>query len=426
LAHPQGWRDFRTALEAETGGILMEQAAASHGVLFEAFKAVANVLATPWLSFTLTTVGLLLLLRFRRYVFNWWIGILAIAIEAGVIIWGMKDPNFMLIVGKPDNVPITAMLFISTFVLWLAMVQAVNNDRRVEQKLPPDEKETSNQKTWVWPDLLYIEFIALIICSIILILWAIYLRAPLEQPANPAATPNPSKAPWYFLGLQEMLVYYDPWYAGVVLPSIIVVGLMAIPYIDTNPKGSGYFTFTERRFSIGIFLFGYLALWVFMIITGTFLRGPGWNFFGPFEFWDPHKIVALNNVNLSDYVWVKWFQWIYQKTHIEWFNQGLPQVRNAIPQLLPPDPTSIRLFFIEVGHAIKREFAGILFLAFYFLALPGILAKTILKKFYEELDLARYSVLVMLFLTMFTLPLKMVLRWTMTLKYFVDTPWIKF
>jgi hypothetical protein len=163
-----------------------------------------------------------------------------------------------------------------------------------------------------------------------------------------------------------------------------------------------------------------------MIITGTFLRGPGWNFFGPFEYWDPHKIVALNNVNLSDYVWVKWFQWIYQKTHIEWFNQGLPQVRNAIPQLLPPDPTSIRLFLVEVGHAIKREFAGILFLAFYFLALPGILAKTILKKFYEQLDLARYSVLVMLFLTMFTLPLKMVLRWTMTLKYFVDTPWIKF
>jgi Cytochrome b(C-terminal)/b6/petD len=404
----------------------MEQAAASHGVLFEAFKAVANVLATPWLSFTLTTVGLLLLLRFRRFVFNWWIGILAIAIEGGVIIWGMKDPNFMLIVGKPDNVPITAMLFISTFVLWLAMVQAVNNDRRVEQKLPPDEKETSNQKTWVWPDLLYIEFIALIICTIVLILWAIYLRAPLEQPANPAATPNPSKAPWYFLGLQEMLVYYDPWYAGVVLPSIIVVGLMAIPYIDINPKGSGYFTFTERRFSIGIFLFGYLALWVFMIITGTFLRGPGWNFFGPFEYWDPHKIVALNNVNLSDYVWIKWFQWIYQKTHIEWFNQGLPQVQNAIPQLLPPNGASIQAFLIEVGHAIKREFAGLLFLAFYFLALPGILAKTILKKFYEELDLARYSVLVMLFLTMFTLPLKMVLRWTMTLKYFVDTPWIKF
>ena len=394
--------------------------------MFEGFKAVANILASPKLSFLLAVGGLFLVLRFRRYVFNWWVGILVILIEAGMIIWGMNDPNFALIVGKADNVPITIMLFLSTFTLWLAMSQAVNNDRRAEQKLPPDEKETSNQKTWVWPDLLYIEFIALIICSIVLILWAIYLRAPLEQPANPAATPNPSKAPWYFLGLQEMLVYYDPWYAGVVLPMVIVAGLIAVPYIDINPKGNGYYTFTDRKFAIGIFLFGYLALWVFMIITGTFLRGPGWNFFGPFEFWDPHKIVALNNVNLSDYVWVVWFQKLYRMTHIEWFNQGLPQVRNAIPQLIPPDGRSIGLFLIEVGHAFKREFAGILFLALYFLALPGILAKTVLKKFYLQLDLVRYSILVMLFLTMFTLPLKMVLRWTMNLKYFVDTPWIKF
>ena len=399
---------------------------ASQSALFEAFKRLVDVLASPKLSFVLATGGLLLLLRFRRRVFNWWIGALVIFIEAGAVIWGMQDPNFHLIVGKSDNVPITAMLFVSTLVLWLAMVQAVNNDRRADQKLPPDEKESSNQKTWVWPDLLYIEFIALIICSFVLIFWAIYLRAPLEQPANPAATPNPSKAPWYFLGLQEMLVYYDPWYAGVVLPSIIIIGLMAIPYIDVNPKGNGYFTFAERKFSIGIFLFGYLALWVFMIITGTFLRGPGWNFFGPFEYWDPHKVVALNNVNLSDYVWVEWFPWIYQKTHIEWFNQGLPNVVNKVPQLIPPDWTSIHLFLIEVGHACKREFAGILFLAFYFLAMPGILAKTALKRFYASMDFARYSVMVMLFLTMFTLPLKMVLRWTINLKYFVDTPWIKF
>lgn len=404
----------------------MEQAAASHSVLFETFKAVANIMASPKLSFVLAAGGLLLMLRFRRHVFNWWIGAFMILMEGVVVVWGMKDPNFALIVGKPDNVPITAMLFVATFVLWLAMVQAVNNDRRVDQKLPPDEKESSNQKTWVWPDLLYIEFIALIICSVVLILWAIYLRAPLEQPANPAATPNPSKAPWYFLGLQEMLVYYDPWYAGVVLPTIIIIGLMAIPYIDINPKGNGYFTFTERKFSITIFLFGYLALWVFMIITGTFLRGPGWNFFGPFEYWDPHKVVALNNVNLSDYVWIVWFPKLYQRTHIEWFNQGLPNVVSKVPQLIPPDLGSIKPFLVEVGHAFKREFAGILFLALYFLALPGVLAKTVLKRFYQQMDFGRYSVLVLLFLTMFTLPLKMVLRWTMNLKYFVDTPWIKF
>jgi hypothetical protein len=346
---------------------------------------------------------------------------LVLIVQAGVIAIGMKDPNFAKIIGKPDNVPITAMLFLSTFTLWLAMVQAVNNERRAEQKLPPLEKETSQQKTWVWPDLLYIEFIALILCTVVLILWAIYLRAPLEEPANPAVTPNPSKAPWYFLGLQEMLVYYDPWYAGVVLPTIIIFGLMAIPYIDVNPRGNGYYSFHERKWAIAIFLYGYLALWVFMIITGTFLRGPGWNFFGPFEYWDPHKVVALNNVNLSDYVWVVWLK------------QSLPEVRNVIPQLFPPDFLSVgwqdstcRAFLIEVGNACRREFAGILFLGFYFLALPGILAKTLLKRFYEQLDLVRYSVFVMLLLTMGTLPLKMVLRWTINLKYFIDTPWIKF
>jgi hypothetical protein len=87
---------------------------------------------------------------------------------------------------------------------------------------------------------------------------------------------------------------------------------------------------------------------------------------------------------------------------------------------------SIRAFLHEAGQACKKEFAGLLFLAFYFLALPGIFSKTILKKFYEQMDFIRFSVMVGLFLTMFTLPLKMVLRWTMNLKYFVDTPWIKF
>jgi uncharacterized membrane protein len=392
----------------------MEQAATHSGPLFEAFKTTLNALATPWLSFTLAAGGLLLMLRFRRYVFNWWVGVAVLAAEAGVIGLGLRDANFAKIVGKPDNVPITAMLFVSTFVLWAAMTQAVNNERRAAQKLPPEESETSQQKTWVWPDLVYIELIALLITSVVLIVWAIYLRAPLEEPANPAVTPNPSKAPWYFLGLQEMLVYFDPWYAGVVLPTIIILGLCAIPYLDINPKGNGYYSFAERKWVVTIFLFGYLALWVFLIITGTFLRGPGWNFFGPFEYWDAHKVVALNNVNLSDYIWVVWLK------------KGLPDVPNVVPQLIPPDWASIASFGKALGAACKREFAGLLLLAFYFLAMPGILRKTILKKPCAGMDRIRYAVLSLLLLTMFTLPLKMVLRWTINLKYFVDTPWIKF
>jgi hypothetical protein len=110
---------------------------------------------------------------------------------------------------------------------------------------------------------------------------------------------NPSKAPWYFLGLQEMLVYYDPWMAGVVLPSLIIVGMMAIPYIDFNKLGNGYYTYNERKFAIITYLFGFLPLWVAMIILGTFLRGPNWNFSGRMSS-GRAQLEFLNNVNLSE------------------------------------------------------------------------------------------------------------------------------
>src|ERR1700720_988472 len=118
------------------------------------------------------------------------------------------------------------------------------------------------EKLHTWPFLVRNEFLMTLLVIIVLTVWSLLLNAPLEQPANPARTPNPSKAPWYFLGLQEMLVYFDPWLAGVAFPSLIIVGLMAIPYIDVNPKGNGYFTFKERRVEITLFLFGFLILWV--------------------------------------------------------------------------------------------------------------------------------------------------------------------
>src|SRR2546429_7349680 len=81
-----------------------------------------------------------------------------------------------------------------------------------------------------WPYLVRLEFLASLIVMTVVTVWSITIDAPLEEAANPNRTPNPSKAPWYFLGLQEMLVYFDPWMAGVVLPSLIIIGLMVIPY----------------------------------------------------------------------------------------------------------------------------------------------------------------------------------------------------
>ena len=159
-----------------------------------------------------------------------------------------------------------------------------------KKALPVDDK------IHTWPHLVRMEFLVALFVIVALTLWALMVDAPLEEPANPTRTPNPSKAPWYFLGLQEMLVYFDPWHAGVVLPSLIIVGLMVIPYIDINPKGNGYYCFKDRKWEIGTFIFGFHVLWIIMIIIGTFFRGPGWNLFWPWQKWGAHKVVALTSV----------------------------------------------------------------------------------------------------------------------------------
>src|SRR5215468_7902929 len=134
-----------------------------------------------------------------------------------------------------------------------------------------------DDKVHTWPHLVRAEFLCTLFVVILLVVWSITVDAPLEEPANPTRTPNPSKAPWYFLGLQEMLVFFDPWHAGVVLPTFIIIGLMVIPFIDINPKGNGYYCFKERKYEILTFLLGFHILWVSLIVIGTFLRGPGWN-----------------------------------------------------------------------------------------------------------------------------------------------------
>ncbi|MEO6987626.1 MAG: hypothetical protein ABI239_03170, partial [Aquihabitans sp.] len=163
-----------------------------------------------------------------------------------------------------------------------------------------DVKAKPQDKVHVWPHLLSIEFVAALLCLGFLFIFSIFVNAPLLEQADINKTPNPSKAPWYFLGLQEMLVYFDPWMAGVVLPTMIIIGLVALPYIDFNREGNGFYTFKKRWFAITTFMFGFLVLWVTLIVLGTFLRGPNWNFFGPFAYWDPHVVLPLNNINVSD------------------------------------------------------------------------------------------------------------------------------
>jgi hypothetical protein len=177
---------------------------------------------------------------------------------------------------------------------------AVAPEAKVKERAETAERLTKlvSDKVHTWPYLVRLEMLVGTFVMAFMTIWSIVVDAPLEEPANPTKTPNPSKAPWYFLGLQEILVYFDPWFAGVVLPGMIIVGLMVIPYIDINPKGNGYYCFKDRWFAISTFLFGFLVMWVVLIIMGTFIRGPGWYLFLPGQYWDVHKTVAITNVDL--------------------------------------------------------------------------------------------------------------------------------
>ena len=222
---------------------------------------------------------------------------------------------------------------------------------------------------------------------------------------------NPSKAPWYFLGLQEMLVYFDPWIAGVVMPGLLVVGLMVFPYVDSNPLGNGYYSWRQRRFAVSMFLWGFF-MWIILIIIGTFIRGPGWIWFWPGQTWDHNAVVFDRNRDLHEIV-AGWGLTFLNQTPFK------------------------ELFGAVVVAAIFV--AGGLF--FHWLMLRRRLSGRDLKSFkglrdwatrsgeLEEKLLARTSILQYMTFQFFAIsvlwlfPVKLILRLAFTIKYIWVTPW---
>jgi len=247
-----------------------------------------------------------------------------------------------------------------------------------------ERKHPIDDKIHTWPHLVRMEFLVALFVIIGLTIWSITIDAPLEEPANPTKTPNPSKAPWYFLGLQEMLVYFDPWHAGVVLPTLIIVGLMVIPFIDTNPRGNGYYCYKDRKWEILTFIFGFHVLWVVMIIIGTFFRGPGWNLFWPWQRWDAHKVVALTNVDLPYLLGFRdyWLSALF----------GL---------------AAIGAYFV----------VGMLLFYWFVIKVKG-------KDFLERWGMVRFTITGVILVLMMSLPAKMFLRLAFNVKYVLVTPWI--
>src|SRR6476620_2788170 len=141
-----------------------------------------------------------------------------------------------------------------------------------------DVKATPVDKVHTWPHLLAGEFVASLICLAFTFVFSVFVNAPLLQLANPNRTPNPSKAPWYFLGLQELLTMFHPMVAGVTIPGMGLILLAVTPYVDRNPSNKP----EDRKFAISVFTI-FMMFWAVLVLIGSFFRGPGQNFVFPWK-----------------------------------------------------------------------------------------------------------------------------------------------
>ena len=133
-------------------------------------------------------------------------------------------------------------------------------------------------KVHTWPHLLAAEFVASLACMAFTFVFSIFVNAPLLQYANINRTPNPSKAPWYFLGLQELLTMFHPMVAGVTIPGVGLIVMILAPYIDKNPSNKP----EDRKFATSLMTV-HVMFWAVLVIIGSFFRGPGFNFTLPWR-----------------------------------------------------------------------------------------------------------------------------------------------
>jgi len=367
----------------------------------------------------------------RRFINKWTLLVLGV-LAVGIWAINVHDWHQLWIISSaPDNIPIVAMLFLVPFFTWMGVRQAVANDRLIDElEADPKTAKSHHRKVepwrpgWarelhVWPYLVRIEFLATVIVTVVLFVWSITLNAPLEEPANPNLTMNPSKAPWYFLGLQEMLVYFDPWIAGVVMPSIIMVGLMVFPYVDSNPLGNGYYTLKQRRFALWMFGAGFL-MWIVLIVIGTFIRGPGWIWFWPGQTWDHNAVVFDKNVDLHDMIATSS---IGKALHLGFLA--------ANPGKFIFGLIVVSGFYL-VGALLFHWLMTVDFKKIRFpksWSLSGLHAALFPKNEFEQKILSRTSLLQYLTFQFFAvsvllaLPVKLILRLALTIKYVWVTPW---
>jgi len=165
-----------------------------------------------------------------------------------------------------------------------AQTQSAATQRRyrtlavVRQEAITRVEKPLEDSVFVWPHLLVREFFAAILVTVMVTLLGVVIDAPLREPADPSVTPNPAKAPWYFLGLQELLHYFPPNVAGVLVPGLTLLALAVLPYVDRNPSRA----YADRKVAITTFTM-FVVFWAVITLAGSFFRGPGWLWVWPWQ-----------------------------------------------------------------------------------------------------------------------------------------------
>jgi quinol-cytochrome oxidoreductase complex cytochrome b subunit len=262
---------------------------AAHGMVAVVFLHMCRVFFTgaykPPREFNwVVGVGLLLLtlaLSFTGYLLPWdqlayWAITVGTSIVAYFPVLGPRVRYLLLGGHEIGQAALLRFYVLHCLVLPLAMAALVSlHFWRVRKdgglSAPP---HASQRRVTAWPHLVFRELVVLVLVLAVVNAFALLFDAPLEAIADATRTPNPAKAPWYFLGLQE-LVHYGAIFGGVVVPTALVAALLVLPYVDTHPRGVGVWFARERRLANAVFAAIALAL-VAVTVVGTFFRGPNW------------------------------------------------------------------------------------------------------------------------------------------------------
>ena len=377
--------------------------------ILSALRVVAEWLAPPPILFGWTLVVFVLGTR-TRFLWRRPAGVVWLLLAAALLAVATADPLFRQRLLNPRHFPVVIWVLCTLGALWLVLHRA-----RRERTLPPHHPDAA----WRGPS--RFEWTAATITGLLLMAAALYLETPLGPPGPDTLLPAPAgqalleppetipedystdvaRKPWFTRAWQEAGFYFDPWMARFLFPMLLLIGLLALPWLDPDPDeeapstSASTISFGSRERRLLIFLASTLFLVLLPMVVATYLRGPSWNVLSPFEIWQASPATTAP-VALSERFWC-----------------------DALGRSAPP------------AFWLIREFPGLAFLCFYLIILPRQLprwkaTRGIFDRYLRSVGPWRYRLAATLGLLLLAVPLKMYSRWLLDVSYWLHLPEIAF